>query len=110
VGRAASSAAKGSFAAVDGGRRAAQVITVLIDLPPEHNYHLATLAALDHASRSLNMPVDIRSVSTDRIESQLIADPGAAVVVGPESPYVNPEGALSVIRTARERGVPLVGT
>jgi CTP synthase (UTP-ammonia lyase) len=110
VGRTSSSAAKGGFAALDGGRMPAPVITVLIDLPPDHGYHLATLAALEHASQSLDMAVDVRSVPTDGIESQLIADPGAAVVVGPGSPYRNREAALNVIRSAREMGIPLVGT
>ena len=110
MGRTDSSAPKEGFATVDGGKGPAPVITVLVDLPPEEDYHVATLAALDHASWSLNMPVDVRCVSTDRIDSQLVADPGAAVVVGPGSPYRNREAALNVIRSAREMGIPLVGT
>jgi CTP synthase (UTP-ammonia lyase) len=92
------------------GRTATPVITVMIDLPPDQDYYVATIAALDHAARSLNMPLEVRIVPTDTIESHLIADPGAAVVVGPGSPYRNREGALDVIRSAREKGVPLVGT
>ena len=49
-------------------------------------------------------------VPTDTIQSRLIADPGAAVVVGPGSPYRNRDGVLAVIRSAREKGIPLVGT
>lgn len=85
-------------------------ITVLIDTPPEHRFHAATIAAIDHASKSLNLPVEIRVVPTDTIDRALIDDPGAAVIVGPGSPYRNPDGALEVIRSAREKGIPLVGT
>jgi CTP synthase (UTP-ammonia lyase) len=97
-------------AAVNGGRVQTPVITLLIDLPPDQDYHVATLAALDHASRFVGVPVEVRVVPTDTIQSQLIADPGAAVVVGPGSPYRNREGVLAVIRSAREKGIPLVGT
>jgi CTP synthase (UTP-ammonia lyase) len=110
VGRTASSAAKAGFAAVDGSRIQAPVITILIDLAPDQDYHVATIAALDHASRFLGMPVEVRVVPTDTIQSQLIAEPGAAVVVGPGSPYRNREGVLAVIRSAREKDIPLVGT
>ncbi|HXN01921.1 MAG TPA: hypothetical protein VN973_08545 [Candidatus Dormibacteraeota bacterium] len=110
MGRTTSSAAKSGFAAVDAGRMQAPVITVLIDLAPDHAYYVATLAALDHASRSLNTAVEVRIVPTDTITSQLIGNPGAAVVVGPGSPYRNREGALDIIRSAREKGIPLVGT
>ncbi len=86
------------------------VITVLIDLPPNQRYHVATMAALDHASGSLKVPIEVHVVPTDMIDRRLIGDPGAAVVVGPGSPYRNPEGTLDVIRSAREKGIPLVGT
>jgi len=108
--RTGSSAAQAGLAPVDGGRMQAPVITVLIDLPPDQDYHVATLAALDHAAHSLSMPLEVRVVPTDTIESHLIADPGAAVVVGPDSPYRNRERALEIIRSAREKGIPLVGT
>jgi CTP synthase (UTP-ammonia lyase) len=91
-------------------RGSGSVITVLIDTPPEERFHAATIAALDHASKSLDLPVEVRVVPTDTIDRALIADPGSAVVVGPGSPYRNPDGALEVIRSAREKGIPLVGT
>jgi CTP synthase (UTP-ammonia lyase) len=34
----------------------------------------------------------------------------AGIWIAPASPYRSMDGALSAIRTARERGVPLVGT
>jgi CTP synthase (UTP-ammonia lyase) len=87
------------------------VVSVLIDLPPRHEYHAATLAALRHASEHIAAPIEIRVVPTDTIgDIDLIAAPGSAVVVGPGSPYRDPEAVHAVVRAARERGVPLVGT
>jgi CTP synthase (UTP-ammonia lyase) len=48
-------------------------------------------------------------IRTDQLDGRAISDFGA-VVVGPGSPYRNPEAALAAIRTAREQGIPLVGT
>jgi CTP synthase (UTP-ammonia lyase) len=86
------------------------VISVLIDLPPEQRYSAATVAALDDAAQSLGAPAEVRVVPTETIDHRLVADPGAAVVVGPGSPYRNPDGVLEVVRSAREEGIPLVGT
>ncbi|MEM9562158.1 MAG: hypothetical protein AAGA93_06060 [Actinomycetota bacterium] len=85
-------------------------ISVLIDLPTEQAYHAAMLTALDHAIVAGDRPVDVRVVPTATIDDALIADPGDGVVVGPGSPYDEPERVLEVILGARERGVPLVGT
>lgn len=87
------------------------VVTVLIDLPPDEHYHAATVAALRHASERDGAPIEIRVVPTDMIgDANVVAAPGSAVVVGPGSPYRNPEAVHAVVRAARERGVPLVGT
>ena len=88
----------------------APTVTVLIDLPPEQRYSAATLAALGHAASALGVEAGVRIVTTDTIGPSLMRDPGAAVVVGPGSPYRNPDAVHEVVRTARERGVPLVGT
>jgi CTP synthase (UTP-ammonia lyase) len=85
-------------------------VTVLMDLPPGARYHTATIAALRHASEHAAIPIEIRVVQTDRIGDvdRLALD--HAVVVGPGSPYRDPEAVHAAIRVARERGVPLVGT
>jgi len=89
----------------------AVVVTVLMDLPADHRYHQATLAALEHASADRRIPIDIRVLRTDAIrDASRIATPGSAVVIGPGSPYRDPEAAHDVVRKARERNVPLVGT
>ena len=80
-------------------------ITVLMDLPPEQAYHRATVAALEHAADVLDVAVDVRVATTDAIGPL-----GDGVVIGPGSPYRDPMAVESVIRQARERGVPLVGT
>jgi CTP synthase (UTP-ammonia lyase) len=87
------------------------VVTVLIDLPPDRPNHAATLAALRHASELAAAPVEIRVTPTDAVgDADRVAAPGSAVVVGPGSPYRDPEAVHAVVRTARERSVPLVGT
>jgi CTP synthase (UTP-ammonia lyase) len=89
----------------------AVVVTVLIDLPADHRYHSATLAALEHASEDRGMPIEVRVVPTDMIRDAFdIAAATSAVIVGPGSPYRDPEAAQAVVREARERNIPLVGT
>jgi CTP synthase (UTP-ammonia lyase) len=84
-------------------------VGVLMDLPPGQAHHVATLAALEHAASALALDLDVCVVGTDQLGQH---DPltDAAIVVGPGSPYRDPEGVMQVIRAARERGVPLVGT
>jgi CTP synthase (UTP-ammonia lyase) len=86
-------------------------VTVLIDLPAGHQYHRATLAALRHASDQRGIPIEVRVVPTDTIDDpSRIAAAGSAVIIGPGSPYRDPEAAHAVVREARERNIPLVGT
>lgn len=88
----------------------ALTVNVLIDLPPAQPYHGATLAALEHAAAAIGVDFHVRVVPTATIDRALVLDPGAAVVVGPGTPYRDPDAAHEVVRSARERGVPLVGT
>ena len=86
-------------------------VSVLIDLPAEHPYHRATIDALRHAAAARKIPLDVRVVPTDSIrDPALIAAAGSAVIVGPGSPYRDQEAVHAVVREARERKVPLVGT
>lgn len=87
------------------------MVTVLIDLPADHRYHRATLAALGHASENRRIPIDVRVVPTDKIgDASWLADSGSAVIIGPGSPYRDPDAAHEVVRNSRERNIPLVGT
>ena len=89
----------------------AVLVTVLIDLPAEHGYHRAILAALGHASTARGIPIEVRVVTTDTIrDGSGVAGAGSAVIVGPGSPYRDPNAAIAVVREARERNIPLVGT
>jgi CTP synthase (UTP-ammonia lyase) len=86
-------------------------ICVVIDLPVRHAYHVATLSALEHAAGAVGArDFQVRVVASDALADGAIVDASAAVVIGPGSPYRDPEAVLGVIRSARERGVPLVGT
>jgi CTP synthase (UTP-ammonia lyase) len=88
----------------------ALTVNVLIDLPPEQRYHAATVAALGHAASAIGVDAHVRIVHTSAIDRGLVRDPGSAVVIGPGSPYEDPDAVHEVVRSARERGVPLVGT
>lgn len=80
-------------------------ITVLIDLPAAHAYHRATVDAIGHAADALGAGVSLDVVRTDALGPL-----GHGVVIGPGSPYRDPQAVESVIRAAREQGIPLVGT
>lgn len=86
------------------------VVNVLIDLAADHPYHRATLDSLRHASVHLGLNLETRVVPTDAVRDVDFIRPGTAVVIGPGSPYRNQDAAHALVRAARERGVPLVGT
>lgn len=87
------------------------VVSVVIDLPPQHEYHRASLAAIRHAAEDIGEPVDVRVARTDQITSvNEFVHGTAAILIGPGSPYLSPDAAITCIRRAREAGVPLVGT
>ncbi|MGI9603324.1 MAG: hypothetical protein ACR2QE_15670 [Acidimicrobiales bacterium] len=66
----------------------------------------ATLAAIEHAGPG----TEVTLVATAEIASDELPDRFDGVVIGPGSPYQRMDLVLEAIRTARERGVPLVGT
>ena len=82
-----------------------RVITVLMDLPEQDTSFRHTVDALDHAIVAASADVAVRIVHTDEIDAL-----GRGVVIGPGSPYRDAAAAEDVIRTAREKGIPLVGT
>jgi CTP synthase (UTP-ammonia lyase) len=85
-------------------------IAVLIDLPSEARYHRATLAALEHAAFALGLAMDLRVRGTAEVDSEDVLCDADGVVIGPGSPYRDEPTVWSIIRGARQRGVPLVGT
>ena len=82
-----------------------RAITVLMDLPADNESHRFTVDALDHAIAALDAPVSVRIVHTDAVDVL-----GDGVVIGPGSPYLDAAAAERAIQTAREKGLPLVGT
>jgi len=84
-------------------------IAVVLDSAPTHPYHMATLAAIGHAAEALSLSPDIRVTPSDTLADPAAVESFAAVVIGPGSPYRDPEAVLATIRAARERGVHASG-
>jgi len=82
-----------------------RVITVLMDLPETNDSHRYTIDALGHAIAATGAPITFSVVHTD--SRPRLRD---GVVIGPGSPYRDPAAAEAAIQTAREKGIPLVGT
>ncbi len=82
------------------------VIGVVGDFNPSNPTHRFTNDALAHVG------LDFVWVPTEGIGSNPVEQltPFDGLWIAPGSPYRSMEGALSAVRFARERGVPLVGT
>jgi len=82
------------------------LIGVVGDFDPGNATHRFTNAALEIAG------VEFAWVPTDVLEHGAAGRlaPYEGLWISPGSPYRSMEGALSAVRYARERGVPLVGT
>jgi CTP synthase (UTP-ammonia lyase) len=82
------------------------LVGVVGDFDPRNHTHVATNEALAHVDLAFEW------VPTDAVGEDVAAQFGryAGVWIAPASPYRSMDGALRVIRHARERGVPLVGT
>ena len=79
-------------------------IAVVGDYQPENETHTATDTALGHVG------IAYEWIGTDAVEPKRAVREYDGVWIAPASPYRNMDAALEVIRLARERGVPLVGT
>ena len=85
---------------------AGALIGVVGDFNPKNRTHLFTNSALDRVGLRFDwVPTDAVG---DETEQRLAVYDG--IWIAPASPYRSMDGALSAIRYARERGVPLVGT
>jgi CTP synthase (UTP-ammonia lyase) len=81
------------------------VIGVIGDYQPRNETHSTLDASLAHVGAEWEW------VPTDAVPSpDEIARRYGGLWIAPASPYRSMEGALGAVRTARERGVPLVGT
>ncbi len=75
--------------------------------------HAATNNAIEHCSAALDLPIEHRWIGTGEVsrpEGIKQLEKFSGIWIAPGSPYRNMEGALSAIRLARERGIPLFGT
>jgi CTP synthase (UTP-ammonia lyase) len=88
-------------------------LAIVADFDSKSKSHTATNEAIAHCADSLGIMVATRWIGT----AQLVRPDGLdrlakfdGLWIGPGSPYESMEGALSAIRRARERGIPLLGT
>jgi CTP synthase (UTP-ammonia lyase) len=88
-------------------------LAIVADFNAQSKSHVATDAAIAHSAAVLGVTIDARWIDTTELSrergvKQLETVQG--VWIGPGSPYASMEGALSAIRLAREREIPLLGT
>jgi CTP synthase (UTP-ammonia lyase) len=82
-------------------------VGVVGDFDPKNPSHRATNLVLSHVGLAHEW-IGTEQLVSGQIEPLL--SPFSGLLIAPGSPYRNMEGALSAIRLARERGVPLVAT
>jgi CTP synthase (UTP-ammonia lyase) len=81
------------------------MIGVIGDHNPKNPTHVATGPALE------GLELEFEWVATDTVHERWAEiEKLSGVFVAPASPYRDMEAVLDVIRNARQRGVPLVGT
>jgi hypothetical protein len=76
-----------------------------MDLDASDPSYRFTVDALGHA-----VGRDGRDVSVDVVRTDSIGRLGHGVMIGPGSPYRDPDAVETVIERARRLGIPLVGT
>jgi CTP synthase (UTP-ammonia lyase) len=85
-------------------------VLLLIDQPASAPYHQATVDAINHAARAGGTAVELQVSHTDQAAWAEDLRGIDGVVIGPGSPYRDEAAVWAVVRSAREHGVPLVGT
>ena len=88
-------------------------IAIVGDFDASNQSHIATDDAIEHCSKSIGLPVEHHWIATEELArpdgTSRLADV-RGFWIAPASPYKSMDGALLAIRTARERGIPLLGT
>ncbi len=86
-------------------------IGLIGDYSPQVTAHIAIPKAIALAASETNCETETKWLATEdvAVNSQQLSDFDALWCV-PASPYKSMDGALSAIRSAREKGVPFLGT
>ncbi len=84
-------------------------IALIGEYTPSFEPHRLTTAALEHAATRLGIAPQAEWISTQEIDENLLSS-YHGVWIAPGSPYKNMEKTLSLIKRARESGVPCFGT
>jgi len=85
--------------------RVSRLIGVVGDFDPANRTHRFTNEALEHVGLRFEwVPTDAGGDWGERLSGY------DGIWIAPASPYRSMDGALTAIRYARERGVPLVAT
>jgi len=88
-------------------------IAIVADFNSASRSHIATNDALAHSAKALGCNIEPAWVATSDLAGDSTAKGLAGFAglwIGPGSPYESMDGALSAIRLARERRIPLLGT
>lgn len=88
-------------------------IAIVADFNPTSRSHIATNDALAHSAKTLGLNLRPTWIATSDLAGADAAERlarFAGLWIGPGSPYASMDGALSAIRLARERQIPLLGT
>jgi CTP synthase (UTP-ammonia lyase) len=88
-------------------------VAIVADFNSASPSHIATNDALAHSAKALGLNVEPTWVATSDLDAGTTAKSlagFAGIWLGPGSPYASMDGALSAIRLARERRIPLLGT
>ncbi len=84
-------------------------IALIGEFDPAFPPHQATVAACAHSANALREHVTAQWISTEHLTPEAVAD-FLALWIALGSPYKNLRNTLAVIRHARERRVPCLGT
>ncbi|HTJ12025.1 MAG TPA: hypothetical protein VL547_08370 [Dinghuibacter sp.] len=84
-------------------------LAIIGDFRKENATHVATNEAINHSLTQIGASLDVEWVHTATIPTRL-AQFADAFLIAPGSPYADMASALSVIRYARENGIPTFGT
>src|SRR5688572_754627 len=88
-------------------------LAIIADFNSSSKSHIATNDAIAHSATALGIAVAPQWIHTTELASPSGLKGLAefrGIWIGSGSPYASMEGAVSAIRIARERGIPLLGT